>query len=147
MTVWISRKDGNRRLTLLFSDKDWELPCRVGQKKNHKIWKYIGWKVKMRFFRTALVTSKFSDSLDQCWRGCASWKSAHTYFGTACAKLSGYWHKKKKKKKVPLTIILLFERNITRRYSIEDNNQTLLMRVVRLIAKKTKARIFSVFMD
>lgn len=50
-------------------------------------------------------------------------------------------------KKVPLTIILLFERNITRRYSIEDNNQTLLMRVVRLIAKKTKARIFSVFMD
>lgn len=113
-------------------------------KKNHKIWKYIGWKVKMRFFRTALVTSKFSDSLDQCWRGCASWKSAHTYFGTACAKLSGYWQKKKK---VPLTIILLFERNITRRYSIEDNNQTLLMRVVRLIAKKTKARIFSVFMD
>lgn len=53
----------------------------------------------------------------------------------------------KKEKKVPLTIILLFERNITRRYSIEDNNQTLLMRVVRLIAKKTKARIFSVFMD
>lgn len=96
----------------------------------------------MRFFRTALVTSKFSDSLDQCWRGCASWKSAHTYFGTACAKLSGYWQKKKVQiKKTPLRIILLFDRNITRRYSIEDNNQTLPMRVVRLIGKKTKARM------
>merc|ERR1712035_181329 len=57
-------------MNTIISDKNWELSCREGHKiTSCPIWREFDWKVRMRFFRTPLITSKSCGTTDQCWRG------------------------------------------------------------------------------
>ena len=127
-------------MNTIISDEEWEHSCREGHKvTNSPTWREFEWKVKMRFFRTPLVASKFRDTLDQCWRGCG-WVGGHTHMFWDCPKLSGYWHniqneiKKCLKIEVPLEpsyfLIGILPENL------ENSSQISLLRILLLVAKK-----------
>ena len=71
-------------MNTIIPDNDWELSCSEGHKiTNSPIWKEFEWKTKMRFFRTPVVTSRFADTSDLCWKGCGLvGDHTHIYSGT-----------------------------------------------------------------
>ena len=79
-------------MNTIITDEGWEQSCREGHKvTNSPTWREFEWKIKMRFIRTPLVSSKFGDTLGHCWRGCGL-VGDHTHIFWDCPKLSGYWH-------------------------------------------------------
>ena len=105
-------------MNTIIPDNGWELSCREGHKiTNSPIWKEFELKIKMRFLRTPVVTSKFADTSDQCWRGCGL-VGDHTHIFWDCPKLLRYWIniqseiKKCLNVDLPLKPILFCVRNI-----------------------------------
>lgn len=128
-------------MNTIITDEGWEQSCREGHKvTNSPTWREFEWKIKMRFFRTPLVSSKFGDTLGHCWRGCGL-VGDHTHIFWDCPKLSGYWHdiqneiKKCLKIEVPLEPSYFLGGILPEKF--ENNSQISLLRILLLVAKKT----------
>ena len=62
----------------IISDEQWESSCEQGHRvTSSPNWREFGWKIKMRYFRTPLITSKqyLSTMLEGLWQG----GRPHTY--------------------------------------------------------------------
>lgn len=78
-------------MNIIIEDEDWEQTLREVHKiTNSPVLREFEWKTKIRFFRTPFVTSKFSRTSDQCWRGCGL-VGDHTHVFCDCPKLTNYW--------------------------------------------------------
>ncbi len=106
---------------------------------NSPTWKEFEWKVKMRFFRTLLVSSKFGGTSGHCWRGCGL-VGDHTRIFWDCPKSSRYWQDIQKEIKKCLNIEVPLEPSYfligILPDNLENNSQTLLLRNLLLVAKK-----------
>lgn len=79
-------------MTVIIEDEEWETACEVGHKiTNSPLWKEFNWKLKMRYFRTPFMISKFDKNItDLCWRDCKQ-IGDHTHIFWDCPKLKTYW--------------------------------------------------------
>lgn len=76
---------------IIITDEQWEETFKAGHKlTNSPSWWEFDWKVKMRFFNTPSITSKYSNTSDLCWRGCGS-VGDFTHIFWDCPKLLDYW--------------------------------------------------------
>lgn len=73
-------------MNIITEDTCWEDVCEEGHKiTSSPMWKEFNWKLKIRYFRTPSIISKFDSSkMNLCWRECHQiGDHTHTYFGTA----------------------------------------------------------------
>ena len=68
-------------MNVIIEEEEWERACEKGHKiSNSPIWKEFNWKLKMRYFKTPMITSKYDRNMsNQCWRNCKQ-VGDHTYF-------------------------------------------------------------------
>lgn len=84
---------------IIITDEQWEETFKAGHKlTNSPSWWEFDWKVKMRFFNTPSVTSKYSNTSDLCWRGCGS-VGDFTHIFWDCPKLLDCWKNVQKETK------------------------------------------------
>ena len=92
----------------------------------------------MRFFRTPVVTSRFADASDQCWRGCGL-VGDHTHIFWDCPKLLKYRLNVQIEIKKCLNVDLPLKPSCfvlgILPDDLENHNQRILLRVI-IIAKK-----------
>ena len=127
-------------MNIIISDEQWESSCEQGHRvTSSPNWKEFGWKIKMRYFRTPLVTSKWSNTSAHCWRGCGK-VGDHTHLFWDCPKLSEYWQKVQREIKACLFIDIPLEPSHfilgILPDNLEENSQTKLLRALLLIANK-----------
>lgn len=79
-------------MNVIIDDDSWEDGCERGHKiTNSPSWKEFNWKIKMRYFRTPLIVSKYNGALTNlCWRDCKQ-IGDHTHIFGACPKLKSFW--------------------------------------------------------
>lgn len=67
-------------MNVVVGDEEWEVLCEQGHKVTHSpVWKEFNWKLKMRYFKTPAVTSKYDkNNSNLCWRNCKQ-IGDHTY--------------------------------------------------------------------
>ena len=127
-------------MNITISDEQWENSCEQGHRiTNSPNWREFGWKIKMRYFRTPLIMSKWSNTSAQCWRGCGK-VGNHTHIFWDCPKLTQYWQKIQREIKTCLLIdIPLESSNFILGIlpdNIEENSQAKLLRALLLSANK-----------
>ena len=127
-------------MNIIISDEQWENSCEQGHRvTSSPNWREFGWKIKMRYFRTPLITSKWSNTSAQCWRGCGK-VGDHTHIFWDCPKLSEYWKKIQREIKTCLFIDIPLEPSHfilgILPDNLEENSQTKLLRALLLIANK-----------
>lgn len=58
---------------IIISEEEWEETFKEGHKiTNSPTWREFDLKVKMRYFYTPFITSKYSNTTDLCWRECGA---------------------------------------------------------------------------
>jgi len=78
-------------MNIIIMDEEWEQMFQEGHKiSSSPMLREFEWKIKVRFFRTPFLTSKFSGTSDKCWRGCGL-VGDHTHIFWDCPKLLNYW--------------------------------------------------------
>ena len=79
-------------LNTIVNDETWENVCTACHRGiGSQLWKEFDWKVKVRFFRTPLVTSTFKNSSgNKCWRNCGM-VGDHTHVFWDCPKIRTFW--------------------------------------------------------
>lgn len=75
----------------IITDEDCEETFKSGYKlTSSPTWKEFDWKVKMQYFNTPSVTSKYSDTSELYWRGCGL-VGDFTHLFLDCPKLQEFW--------------------------------------------------------
>lgn len=78
-------------MNIIINDEDWEKMFREGHRiSNSPMLREFEWKIKIWFFRTPLLISRFNHTSDKCWRGCGL-IGDFTHIFWDCPKLSTYW--------------------------------------------------------
>lgn len=127
-------------MNTVISDKQWETSFEQGHKVTNSLsWREYGWKLRMRYFRTPLVSSKWGNVSPVCWRGCGS-LGDHTHIFWDCPKVLEYWKNIQREIKQCLFIDLPMEPihfllGIVPEDFLEDS-RTKLLRTLLLIANK-----------
>ena len=128
-------------MNIIISDEQWENSCEQGHKvTSSPNWREFGWKIKMRYFRTPLITSKWSNTSAQCWRGCGK-VGDHTHIFWGLSNVIRILAKSTKGNKN----MFIYRHTVTLEPShfilgilpdnLEENSQTKLLRAHLLIAK------------
>lgn len=126
---------------IIISEEEWEETFKEGHKlTNSPTWREFDWKVKMRYFYTLFITSKYSNTTDLCWRECgAVGDSTHIFWD--CPKIQDFWKNIQKEIKQIMGINFPLEPALYILGIIPDNmtdkNSKYLLRILLLIAKKT----------
>ena len=128
-------------MNVIIDDTCWEDVCEEGHKiTSSPMWKEFNWKLKMRYFRTPTITSKFDRSkTNLCWRECHQ-IGDHTHIFWDCPKLGNYWGGIRKE----LFSILNIDLPLTPQFYIIgvlpkgrwEKKKLYLLRVLILIARK-----------
>jgi len=127
-------------MNTIITDEQWETSFSQGHRvTSSPNWKEFGWKIKMRYFRTPFITSKWSNNSDSCWRGCGL-VGDHTHIFWDCPRILEYWQNIQKEIKKCLCIDLPLEPSYfvlgILPADLEENNQKCLLRLLLLIANK-----------
>ena len=79
-------------MNVVVEDEEWEVLCEQGHKVTHSpVWKEFNWKLKMRYFKTPSVTSKYEkNNSNLCWRNCKR-IGDHTHIFWDCPILIPFW--------------------------------------------------------
>lgn len=127
-------------MNVIISDEQWVNSCKRGHKlTNSSNWREFGWKLKIRYFRTPQITSKWNNTSRQCWRGCGM-IGDHTHIFWDCPIISNYWQNVQKEINTcfqigiplePLYFILGVLPD-----DLAENDETDLLRTLLLIANK-----------
>ena len=140
--TWNVRDKWELELNIIIEDAVWESLC-VGSHKgiNSQLWKEFDWKLKIRFFNTPFLISKYvqGPSVALCWRKCGK-IGDHTHIFWDCPVIEGFWKSVKEEignileMTVPLEPMLFLLGAIpTDTY---DSDQRYILRILLLIAKK-----------
>lgn len=127
-------------MNVVISDEQWVNSCKRGHKlTSSSNWREFGWKLKMRYFRTPQITSKWSNTSRQCWRGCGM-IGDHTHIFWDCPILSNYWQNVQEEIKkcfqidIPLEPLYFILGILPE--DLSENSDTDLLRTLLLIANK-----------
>lgn len=79
-------------MNVVIEDEEWELVCEQVHKVTHSpVWKEFNWKLKMRYFKTPSVTSKYDkNNTNVCWRKCKQ-IGDYTHIFWDCPILIPFW--------------------------------------------------------
>lgn len=79
-------------LNAIIEDEAWEKTCLASHKGiGSQMWKEFDWKVKLRFFRTPLKVSRFSNTApNTCWRNCGM-VGDHAHIFWDCPAIQTFW--------------------------------------------------------
>lgn len=126
---------------IIITEEEWEETFKEGHRlTNSPTWREFDWKVKMRYFYTPFITSKYSHTTDLCWRECGTvGDTTHIFWD--CPKIQDFWKNIQKEIKLILGIEFPLEPALYILGIIPDNmtdkNFKYLLRILLLIAKKT----------
>lgn len=139
----MSRKNGNWKqiLNIIITDEQWEETFKAGHKvTSSPTWREFDWKIKMRYFITPSISSRYSNTSEMCWRGCGL-AGDFTHIFWDCPKISDFWKNIQKEIKHVLGIDFTLDLALYILGIVPDNvidgNLTSLLRILLLIAKKT----------
>lgn len=126
---------------IIIRDIDWEETFQSGHKlTNSPTWREFEWKVKMRYFNTPSITSKYSNTSDLCWRNCGK-VGDFTHIFWDCPKLLDFWKSIQWELGEVLGINLPLDPSTyilgIMPDDLIDHERIYLLRVLLLIAKKT----------
>ena len=77
---------------IIITDEQWEETFKAGHKvTNSPTWREFDWKIKMKYFITRSITSRYSNPSKMCWRGCGLVGDFTHRFGD-CRKILDFWN-------------------------------------------------------
>lgn len=118
----------------------WEETFKAGHRvTNSPTWREFDWKIKMRYFITPCITSRYSNTSEMCWRGCGL-VGDFTHIFWDCPMILDFWKNIRKEIKHVLGIDFALDLALYILGIVPDNvidgNLTSLLRILLLIAKK-----------
>ena len=76
---------------IIITDEQWEETFKAGHKvTSSPTWRAFHWKIKIRYFITPSITSRYSNTSQMCWRGCGL-VGDFTHIFWDCPKILDFW--------------------------------------------------------